>query len=79
MLEYDGKKEVFAFFGQYIVKNEILRTIKLSENSNEVGLSEYLNAYAKSNVLYGYVVDGKSFDIGTPKSYYESFVEYGKE
>lgn len=79
LLEYDGKKEVFAFFGQYIVKNEILRTIKLSENSNEVGLSEYLNEYAKSNVLYGYVVDGKSFDIGTPKSYYESFVEYGKE
>ena len=79
MLEYHGKKEVFGFFGQYIINNDILRKISLSMEENEIGLSEYLDEYAKQYKLYGYIIDGNSFDLGNVKDYYDSFVDLGKE
>lgn len=79
MLEHCGKKEIFAFFGQYIINNDTLRKISLSTEENEIGLSEYLDEYARQYILYGYIIDGNSFDLGNAKTYYDSFVNYGKE
>ena len=79
MLEHCGKKEIFAFFGQYIINNDTLRKISLSTEENEIGLSEYLDEYARQYILYGYIIDGNSFDLGNAKAYYDYFVNYGKE
>ena len=45
----------------------------------EIGFSEFLNEYAQRQDMYAMVVDGESFDLGNPKDYYSSFIEYGKE
>lgn len=79
MIEYCGRKMIFGFFGQYIVNNDILKMISLSKKDDEVGLSEYLDNYARQNILYGYIVDGHSFDLGNVNAYYDSFVTCGKE
>lgn len=78
-MNYKEKKTVFAFFGEYIVNNDLLRTMSLSDKNSDKGFSEYLNEYAQKYSLYALVIDGASFDLGNPKDYYDSFIEYGKE
>lgn len=78
LLDYKGTKKVFAFFGEYIVDNDILRRISLAGENKEIGFSEYLNEYAQRFPVYALVIQGESFDLGNPKAYYSAFVEYGK-
>lgn len=79
MIKYRGKNSVFAFFGQYIVDNDILRRMSMSENKEEIGFSEFLNEYAQRQDVYAIVIKGESYDLGNPKDYYFSFIEYGKD
>jgi len=79
LLDFEGKKTVFAFFGEYIVNNDVLRKMSLSGESVDIGFSEYLNEYSHKYPTYALVIEGTSFDLGNPKDYYASFVEYGKE
>lgn len=76
---FNGKKTVFAFFGEYIINNEVLRKMSLAGDGTDIGLSEYLNEYAQSHPVYALVIEGASFDLGNPNDYYESFVEYGRD
>lgn len=78
MMKHNGEKYVFAFFGQYIIDNDILRRMSMSVDE-EIGFSEFLNEYAQRQDMYAMVIDGESFDLGNPKDYYSSFIEYGKE
>lgn len=78
MMEHNGEKCVFAFFGQYIIDNDILRRMSMS-GDEEIGFSEFLNEYAQRQDVYALIIDGESFDLGNPKDYYFSFIEYGKE
>lgn len=79
MMEYKGEKCVFAFFGQYIIDNDILRRMSMSGSEKEIGFSEFLNEYAQRQDVYAMVIDGESYDLGNPEDYYHSFIEYGKE
>lgn len=79
MIEYQGNRCVFAFFGQYIIDNDILRKMSLLGEDEEIGFSEFLNEYAQRQGLYAVVIQGESFDLGNPKDYYASFIEYGKD
>lgn len=79
LLEYRGKKTAFAFFGEYIVDNDMLRKMSLSGENADIGLSEYLNEYSQTHPTYALVIEGTSFDLGNPQNYYWSFVEYGKD
>lgn len=79
LIEYSSELKVFAFFGEYIIDNDILRRMSLSDREKEVGFSEYLNEYVQRQSMYAIVIDGDSFDLGNPNDYYESFVEYGKD
>lgn len=77
-VNYKGNKVVFAFFGEYIINNDIIRTMALEDKKIDIGFSEYLNIYAQNNPMYALVIEGESFDLGNPKDYYKSFVEYGR-
>lgn len=79
MLDYKGKKSAFAFFGQYIIDNDILRKMSMTEDNEEIGFSEFLNEYAQRQDMYGIVIQGESYDLGNPKDFYSSFIEYGKD
>lgn len=79
MIEYQGNRSVFAFFGQYIIDNDILRKMSLTGDNEEIGFSEFLNEYAQRQDMYAVVIQGDSYDLGNPKDYYSSFVEYGKD
>lgn len=79
MLNHRSKQCVFAFFGQYIIDNDILRRMSMSGDEEEIGLSEFLNEYAQRHDVYAMVIDGESYDLGNPKDYYSTFIEYGKE
>lgn len=79
MIEYQGNRCVFAFFGQYIIDNDILRKMSLVGDDEEIGFSEFLNEYAQRQDMYAVVIRGDSYDLGNPKDYYLSFVEYGKD
>lgn len=79
LLDHEGTKKAFAFFGEYIVDNDILRRMSLSGEDKEIGFSEYLNEYAQKQPMYAVVIKGDSFDLGNPNDYYSSFVEYGKD
>ena len=79
LLDYKGSKNVFAFFGEYIVDNDILRRMSLCGEENDIGFSEYLNEYAQRFPMYALVIQGESFDLGNPHDYYSSFIEYGKD
>ena len=56
MIKYRGKNRVFAFFGQYIIDNDILRRVSLSEDKEEIGFSEFLNEYAQRQDVYAIVI-----------------------
>ena len=79
MIEYKGNRNVFAFFGQYIIDNDILRKMSMAGSEEEIGVSEFLNEYAQRQDMYAVVIQGESFDLGNPKDYYASFIEYGKD
>lgn len=79
MIEYRGENNVFAFFGQYIIDNDIMRRMSISGEKEEIGFSEFLNEYAQRQDMYAIVIKGESYDLGNPKDYYCAFVEYGKD
>lgn len=79
MIDYKGEKNVFAFFGQYIIDNDILRKISMVDDNEEIGFSEFLNEYAQRQDMYAIVIQGESYDLGNPKDFYSSFIEYGKD
>ena len=75
----------YATFGNYIFTDEIFEYVgrqieekdKMRDRSETDLTGAFMNA-AASGKLVGALVDGKSFDVGIPEKYYETFMEYGR-
>lgn len=75
----------YATFGQYVLTDEIFMYLeKQIENfeteggGGEVDITAALADLAKKDELVAVDVAGKSYDVGIPSLYYETFTHYGK-
>lgn len=68
-------------FGCYILNEDVFGYIdifKKEREGKEIELSPALDKLAMNRQLKGYILDGESYDIGTPEKYYNSFVQFGR-
>ena len=69
-------------FGQYILEPEIFRYLEETITGNlreraEFHLTSCLDRLRRSRGFSGYIVDGKTFDIGVPDGYRRTITEFG--
>ena len=67
--------------GIYVFSSEIYRYISelsLGRN-NELQLSDAINNMAKEHDVFGYIIRGKRYDIGTKELWYRTFIEFSKQ
>ena len=69
-----GITGIYAF--QSEIYNYILK-LPLGKN-NELQLSDAINNMAKTQDVYGYIINGKRYDIGTKEMWYRTFLEFSK-
>ena len=79
----EKKDNYYAVFGQYILTKEVFSALEdlVRENvleNEEIQLTSALEMTRKSFGMIGYVVAGRSYDIGLPEKYLETMIEYGK-
>lgn len=77
----DNGENYYAVFGQYILTPEIFDILEKDINSsidNEVELTSALEELRSSIGTIGYVVKGKSFDVGITEAYYNTMLNYSK-
>lgn len=72
----------YATFGQYVLTPEVFKElgkmIKSGEPSEgtEYGLTAVLETVRKKSGMYGFVPNGKCYDIGLPEEYRKTMLEY---
>lgn len=81
-----GERKYYATFGQYVLTPEVFdeleRQIKVvgkPSEGKEFGLTSALDTIRENNGLFGFVPDGKSFDIGLPDAYRETMWRYSQQ
>lgn len=47
--------------------------------NNELQLSDAINTMAKEQDVFGYMITGKRYDIGTKEMWYRTFIEFSKK
>lgn len=67
----DGKKEYYSIFGSYIFDNKIFELIK-----DEKQFSDILEKYITKYKPLAFIPNGKYYDIGNNRSYYETFIKF---
>ncbi len=74
------KENYYAVFGQYVLTKEIFSVLKRNIENNlengEIQLTDALEEVRGSIGTIGYVVSGKSYDVGLPDKYYETFINF---
>ena len=78
-----SQENYYAVFGQYILTREVFDALRVSIEDNftefgEIQLTSALEMVRSQSGMMGYVVDGKSFDVGMPEKYAETMMMYGK-
>ncbi len=75
----------YATFGSYVLTDDVFEFLEhqIEENESnrehsEIDLTKALNAVAVDGNLAGVDIDGESYDVGLPRKYYQTFVEFGK-
>lgn len=68
------KENYYAVFGQYILTKDVFDELELNIKNNKLERGEFqltsaLDQTREKKGLVGFVVDGKSFDIGLPNQY----------
>ena len=77
-----GEQKYYATFGQYVLTPEVFEELENEINSGipsegkEFGLTSALNRVREKYGLYGFVPNGRSFDIGLPDAYRETMREF---
>lgn len=68
-----------AILGRYIITPEIFKILKGTEKGHggEVQLTDGLNTLVKSQKMLAYNFEGRRYDVGNKKGYFEANVEYG--
>ena len=79
----NAKENYYAVFGQYVLTPEVFNVLKEHIDSNtledgEIQLTSALEDTRKRSGMIGYVVAGKSYDIGLPNKYWETMMDYCK-
>lgn len=81
------KPEIFnapsdlGIIGIYVFQSEIYNYIsKLAPGkNNELQLSDAINNMAREHDVFGYIINGKRYDIGTKEMWYRTFIEFSKQ
>lgn len=76
-----GEKGFYSVFGQYIITPEVFveleKAIAASNDSKkEIELTDALESVRRKTGMFGVVLDGKMFDIGTPQVYRQTVAEF---
>lgn len=72
-LKYALKNKIrYGTFGNYILSKAAM------DFFTEKDFPEYMEISGRTNALFGYLMDGQSFDIGVPDNYYKAFSNYSK-
>lgn len=77
------KENYYAVFGQYVLTREVFDVLKNDIDSNslengEIQLTSALEKVRSQIGTVGYLVSGKSYDVGLPDKYYDTMVDYFK-
>lgn len=79
----NASENYYAVFGQYILTKEVFDELEINIKSNKLESGEFQLTSALDQVrekygMNGFVVDGKSYDIGLPEKYIETIEEFKK-
>ncbi|MBR1440573.1 MAG: hypothetical protein IJ589_05040 [Lachnospiraceae bacterium] len=79
-----GEDKYYAVFGQYILTKEVFDDLGYNIRNNvfengEIQLTTALDSVREKHGLYGYAVNGVSYDVGIPGEYYETSIRYGQK
>ena len=79
-----GERKYYATFGQYILTHEVFDEMeqiinKGKKDNEEFQLTDALINVRQKSGMYGFLPDGRAYDIGLPESYYNTFLEYKKQ
>ena len=82
---FDSKKnkKYYSTFGQYVLTHDVFDELdEMIRNEDKDGkeyqLTTALDRVRSKHGMIAYKPHGKSFDIGLPETYYQTFVEFGK-
>lgn len=67
-----------AILGRYVFTKEIFKYIEQTEPGigGEIQITDAIDALAKNEGVYGYIYEGKRYDIGNKMGFLEATVEY---
>ncbi len=79
----ESKDNYYAVFGQYILTKEIYNQLEENIKNNllekgEIQLTTALEQVREKTEMIGFLVNGKSYDVGLPEKYVETMQKYGK-
>ena len=75
-------EKYYATFGQYVLTSDVFEELEKSilsgvpTEGREFGLTSALDIVQKKCGMYGFVPDGKSFDIGLPNAYRDTMINF---
>ncbi|MCR4939973.1 MAG: hypothetical protein K5930_07705 [Treponemataceae bacterium] len=79
-----NKENYYAVFGQYILTKEVFEQLKENIHNNflengEIQLTSALEQVREKTGMLGFLVNGKSYDVGIPEMYVRTMETFGKE
>lgn len=77
-----GERKYYATFGQYVLTPEVFEELQIEISSGvptegkEYGLTAALDKVREKYGMYGFVPDGRSFDMGLPEAFQVTMWEF---
>lgn len=84
VLNSHKEEEYYAVFGQYVLTKEVYEELENKIKNHEMSRGEYqltdaLDAVRDKYGMYGFKLEGKSYDIGLPETYRTTMWQYGSK
>ena len=80
-----GEQKYYATFGQYVLTSEVFDELEneiasgTPTEGKEFGLTAALDRVREKDGLFGFVPEGRSYDIGLPETYRRTMWEYSQK
>jgi len=80
-----GEQKYYATFGQYVLASEVFDELESEiasgrpSEGQEYGLTAALDRVREKDGLYGFVPNGRSYDIGLPETYRRTMWEFSQK
>ncbi len=79
----NGEDKYYAIFGQYILTKEVFEALENEvinhiDDVEEIQLTDALNEVNQKYSIKGLIPKGKSYDIGIPQAYFDTFCNFQK-